>query len=83
MAAAEDQITRCYVNRHQQLLSKSQEYSPRNNLGRRWREYHGSNDWAGLLDPLDENLRRGGGEVRRVHPGGVQGFPFEPRHVAG
>ncbi|XP_057510577.1 phospholipase A1-Ibeta2, chloroplastic-like [Actinidia eriantha] len=42
----------------QRLLSKSQEYSPRNNLGSRWREYHGSHDWAGLLDPLDQNLRR-------------------------
>ncbi|KAH7834131.1 hypothetical protein Vadar_012985 [Vaccinium darrowii] len=58
VAAAEDQITPWHVNRLQQLLSKSQEYSPRNNLGRRWREYHGCNDWAGLLDPLDENLRR-------------------------
>ncbi|KAF6149971.1 hypothetical protein GIB67_008692 [Kingdonia uniflora] len=46
------------LNRLQHLLSKSPEYSPRNNLGNRWREYHGSNDWAGLLDPLDENLRR-------------------------
>ncbi|KAK9275096.1 hypothetical protein L1049_022355 [Liquidambar formosana] len=42
----------------QRLLSKTAEYSPRNNLSSRWREYHGSNDWAGLLDPLDENLRR-------------------------
>ncbi|XP_057475743.1 phospholipase A1-Ibeta2, chloroplastic-like [Actinidia eriantha] len=40
------------------LLSMSQEYSPRNNLASRWREYHGSGDWEGLLDPLDENLRR-------------------------
>ncbi|MCL7036985.1 hypothetical protein MKW94_020602 [Papaver nudicaule] len=42
----------------QRLLSPSQKYSPRNILGSRWQEYHGSNDWAGLLDPLDENLRR-------------------------
>ncbi|KAJ4951822.1 hypothetical protein NE237_028654 [Protea cynaroides] len=40
------------------LLSISPEYSPRNNLGSRWREYHGCNDWAGLIDPLDGNLRR-------------------------
>ncbi|XWS38634.1 hypothetical protein CRYUN_Cryun19dG0147600 [Craigia yunnanensis] len=47
-----------YLNRLQRLLSKTMEYSPRNNLGSRWREYHGCNDWSGLLDPLDENLRR-------------------------
>lgn len=46
------------LNRLQRLLSKSEEYSPRNNIGGRWRRYHGSDDWAGLLDPLDENLRR-------------------------
>ncbi|XP_010258763.1 PREDICTED: phospholipase A1-Ibeta2, chloroplastic [Nelumbo nucifera] len=47
-----------HMNRLKRLLSKTPEYSPRNNLGKRWPEYHGSNDWAGLLDPLDENLRR-------------------------
>ncbi|KAI4311631.1 hypothetical protein MLD38_036512 [Melastoma candidum] len=41
-----------------QLLSTTGEYSPRNGLGGRWREYHGRSDWAGMLDPLDENLRR-------------------------
>ncbi|KAG9155373.1 hypothetical protein Leryth_017898 [Lithospermum erythrorhizon] len=41
------------------LLSKSNmEYSPRNILGSMWRDYHGCNNWSGLLDPLDENLRR-------------------------
>ncbi|KAL6979780.1 hypothetical protein U1Q18_021435 [Sarracenia purpurea var. burkii] len=47
-----------HLNRLQRLLSKSPNYSPRNNLGSRWREYHGCGDWSGLLDPLDENLRR-------------------------
>ncbi|RZC86602.1 hypothetical protein C5167_029952 [Papaver somniferum] len=42
----------------QRLISPSPRYSPRNSLGSRWLEYHGSNDWMGLLDPLDENLRR-------------------------
>ncbi|KAI3892748.1 hypothetical protein MKX03_017786 [Papaver bracteatum] len=42
----------------QRLISPSPKYSPRNNLASRWPEYHGSNDWVGLLDPLDENLRR-------------------------
>ncbi|KAL2490001.1 Phospholipase A1-Ibeta2 [Forsythia ovata] len=57
MKAMEEMSPR-HLNRLQRLLSKSPEYSPRNNLGNRWREYHGSRDWAGLLDPLDENLRR-------------------------
>ncbi|KAG8374657.1 hypothetical protein BUALT_Bualt10G0018800 [Buddleja alternifolia] len=57
MKAAEEMSPR-NLNRLQRLLSMSQEYSPRNILGSRWCEYHGNNDWTGLLDPLDENLRR-------------------------
>ncbi|KAL6178421.1 hypothetical protein ACLB2K_049939 [Fragaria x ananassa] len=56
-AAAEEMSPR-HLKTLRRLLSKTAEYSPRNNLGSRWREYHGSNNWAGLLDPLDENLRR-------------------------
>ncbi|KAI3903818.1 hypothetical protein MKW92_016498 [Papaver armeniacum] len=26
-------------------------------LGKKWNEYHGSNNWEGLLDPLDDKLR--------------------------
>ncbi|GAB4835032.1 hypothetical protein Ancab_033299 [Ancistrocladus abbreviatus] len=54
---AED-ISPQHLNRLQRLLCVSPEHSPRNHLGSRWREYHGTNDWAGLLDPLNENLRR-------------------------
>ncbi|KAK5813087.1 phospholipase A1-Ibeta2, chloroplastic-like [Gossypium arboreum] len=57
MSAADDMSPRNLI-RLQRLLSKTMEYSPRNNLGSRWREYHGCYDWSGLLDPLDENLRR-------------------------
>lgn len=57
MKAAEEMSPR-HLTRLQRLLSKTAEYSPRNHLGSRWRDYHGKNDWAGLLDPLDENLRR-------------------------
>ncbi|KAE8699886.1 Phospholipase A1-Ibeta2 [Hibiscus syriacus] len=57
MKAAED-MSPSHLNRLKRLLSKTMEYSPRNDLGSRWREYHGCNDWSGLLDPLDENLRR-------------------------
>ncbi|GLJ29532.1 hypothetical protein SUGI_0582300 [Cryptomeria japonica] len=32
--------------------------SPKQMLGLKWWEYAGSNDWKGLLDPLDSNLRR-------------------------
>ncbi|CAN0908393.1 Phospholipase A1-Ibeta2, chloroplastic [Linum grandiflorum] len=57
MKAAEEMSPR-HLNRLQRLLTKTAEYSPRNCLASRWREYHGSNDWKGMLDPLDENLRR-------------------------
>ncbi|XP_061354835.1 phospholipase A1-Ibeta2, chloroplastic-like [Gastrolobium bilobum] len=57
MKATEEMSPR-HLNRLQRLLSKTAEYSPRNALGSRWREYHGSKDWKGMLDPLDENLRR-------------------------
>ncbi|KAF8032699.1 hypothetical protein BT93_D1581 [Corymbia citriodora subsp. variegata] len=56
-AAAEEMSPR-RLGRLRRLLSKTSEYSPRNSLGSRWRQYHGCDDWAGLLDPLDENLRR-------------------------
>ncbi|XP_042495720.1 phospholipase A1-Ibeta2, chloroplastic-like [Macadamia integrifolia] len=58
MKAAAEEMSPRHLNRLQRLLSMSAEYSPRNSLGSRWREYHGCNDWAGLIDPLDENLRR-------------------------
>ncbi|OIW10342.1 hypothetical protein TanjilG_28093 [Lupinus angustifolius] len=57
MKATEEMSPR-HLNRLQRLLSMSAEHSPRNVLGSMWREYHGSNDWKGMLDPLDENLRR-------------------------
>ncbi|RWR87416.1 phospholipase A1-Ibeta2, chloroplastic [Cinnamomum micranthum f. kanehirae] len=89
--AAEDMSPR-HLKSLQRLLSKSPEYSPRNKLGERWQEYHGCNDWAGLLDPLDENLRR---EVVRYgefvqaaynsfhsNPATSADAPPTPRHVA-
>ena len=57
MKAAEEMSPR-HLSKLQRLLSMTAEYSPRNHLGSKWREYHGSNDWKGLLDPLDENLCR-------------------------
>lgn len=57
-AKAAEEMSPRHLNRLQRLLSKTEEYSPRNNLGSRWREYHGCKDWAGLIEPLNENLRR-------------------------
>ncbi|KAF8027356.1 hypothetical protein BT93_E0302 [Corymbia citriodora subsp. variegata] len=57
-AKTAEEMSPRHLHRLQRLLSMTPEYSPRNSLAARWREYHGSNDWAGMLDPLDENLRR-------------------------
>ncbi|EHA8591179.1 Phospholipase A(1) DAD1, chloroplastic [Cocos nucifera] len=46
------------LTRLHRLLSDSTRHSPRGTIASRWRHYHGAADWAGLLDPLDENLRR-------------------------
>ncbi|KAK4787139.1 hypothetical protein SAY86_010972 [Trapa natans] len=91
MKAAEEMSPK-NLNRLQRLLSMTPQYSPRNDLGSRWREYHGSHHWAGLLDPLDENLRR---EVVRygeliqaayqafhLNPEMPTGSPPGPHHVA-
>ncbi|KAJ4912441.1 hypothetical protein Rs2_07062 [Raphanus sativus] len=59
MKAAVDEMSPKHLKRLQRLLSKSsEERSPKSKLGSKWRELHGSNNWAGLLDPLDEDLRR-------------------------
>nr|GMD81321.1 phospholipase A1-Ibeta2, chloroplastic-like [Ipomoea batatas] len=82
MKAAEEMSPR-HLNRLQRLLSMSnQEYSPRNTLGSRWRDYHGRNDWAGLLDPLDENLRREADPLRRVYSGSLSLFSTRAPHVS-
>ncbi|KAK3428949.1 hypothetical protein EUGRSUZ_E00372 [Eucalyptus grandis] len=57
-AKAAEEVSPRHLHRLQRLLSMTPEYSPRNSLAARWREYHGCNDWEGMLDPLDENLRR-------------------------
>ncbi|CAI0417623.1 unnamed protein product [Linum tenue] len=58
MKAAAEEMSPRHLNRLHRLLSMTAEYSPRNSLACRWRDYHGGNDWKGMLDPLDENLRR-------------------------
>ncbi|GFZ02085.1 alpha/beta-Hydrolases superfamily protein [Actinidia rufa] len=80
MKAAEEMSPR-NLNRLQRLLSRS-DYSPRNNLGGRWRDYHGARDWAGLLDPLDENLRREVVRYGEFVQAAYHCFHSDPRHVS-
>ncbi|XP_014519255.1 phospholipase A1-Ibeta2, chloroplastic [Vigna radiata var. radiata] len=89
---ANEEMSPRHLNRLQRLLSMTAEYSPRNILGGRWREYHGSNDWKGMLDPLDENLRREVVRYGEFVQAAYQAFhsdpamsteePPHPRHVS-
>ncbi|KAD4178121.1 hypothetical protein R6Q59_021671 [Mikania micrantha] len=51
---------------------------PPSRLSKRWLEYHGTNNWEGLLDPLDDDLRheiiRYGSFVEAAY----QSFDFDP-----
>ena len=42
----------------QRLLTLSPRLSPKGSIAGEWRRYHGEGGWEGLLDPLDDNLRR-------------------------
>ncbi|KAL2348192.1 hypothetical protein Fmac_002192 [Flemingia macrophylla] len=87
-----DEMSPRHLKNLQRLLSKTAEYSPRNILGSRWREYHGSDDWKGMLDPLDENLRREVVRYGEFVQAAYQAFhsdpamspeqPPHPRHVS-
>ncbi|GLT65697.1 hypothetical protein SLA2020_381110 [Shorea laevis] len=78
MKAAEEMSPR-HLNRLQRLLSKTGEYSPRNNLGSKWREYHGSNHWKGLLDPLDRiSGERWSGTASLSKPPTMPSIPILP-----
>ncbi|KAL1194635.1 Phospholipase A1-Ibeta2 [Cardamine amara subsp. amara] len=87
MKAAVDEMSPKNLKRLQRLLSKSsEERSPKNKLGSKWRELHGLNNWAGLLDPLDENLRRElvryGEFVQAAYNAFHSDPEGSPRHVA-
>eukprot|EP01018_Ginkgo_biloba_P009056 Gb_16886 [translate_table: standard] len=47
-----------FASQLEQTYRKSPTVSPKEALGDKWREYQGSKNWEGLLDPLDANLRR-------------------------
>lgn len=89
---ATEEMSPRHLKRLQRLLSKTAEYSPRNIIGSQWRQYHGSDDWKGMLDPLDENLRRevvrygefvqAAYEAFHSDPAMSTEEPPHPRHVA-
>jgi hypothetical protein len=57
-AADEHMSPRSLMHMQQLLSADSPRASPRSTIGPRWRALHGEGGWAGLLDPLDSDLRR-------------------------
>jgi hypothetical protein len=57
-AADEHMSPRSLMHMQQLLSADSPRASPRSTIGPRWRSLHGEGGWAGLLDPLDSDLRR-------------------------
>ncbi|KAK9273816.1 hypothetical protein L1049_018627 [Liquidambar formosana] len=47
-------------------------------LSKKWMEYQGSNDWEGLLDPLDDNLRSEILRYGRFVDSAYRSFDFDP-----
>eukprot|EP01018_Ginkgo_biloba_P036037 Gb_36266 [translate_table: standard] len=52
--------------------------SPSGNLTARWREIHGANDWQGLLDPMDDILRKEIVRYGEFAQACYDGFDFDP-----
>ncbi|TKY68922.1 Phospholipase A(1) DAD1 [Spatholobus suberectus] len=49
-----------------------------NKLGKRWMEYQGMNNWEGLLDPLDNNLRAEILRYGQFVEAAYKSFEFDP-----
>jgi hypothetical protein len=56
--AAVDEMSPSSLAYMQRLLTLSPRLSPKGSIAGEWRRYHGEGRWEGLLDPLDQNLRR-------------------------
>ncbi|KAL0913445.1 hypothetical protein M5K25_016907 [Dendrobium thyrsiflorum] len=66
------------------LLSDSPRASPKSSIASHWRLLHGAQNWSGLLDPLNENLRRElvrYGELIQAAYTAFYSNPDSPRHV--
>ncbi|KAF6989715.1 hypothetical protein CFC21_007017 [Triticum aestivum] len=55
---ATDEMSPRSLAQMQRLLTLSPRPSPRGTIAAEWRRYHGEGAWKGLVDPLDQNLRR-------------------------
>ncbi|KAG6472966.1 hypothetical protein ZIOFF_070446 [Zingiber officinale] len=56
--AGAEEVSPRSLTRLRRLLSNSNRASPRGSIAGGWRRFHGVGDWEGLLDPLDDDLRR-------------------------
>lgn len=85
---AADEVSPRSLAQLQRLLSDSTRPSPKASIASRWRLLHGARNWSGLLDPLDENLRRElvryGDLVQaayRIFHSNPSASPSRPRHM--